>query len=113
VAIEGLSSTWAKFCTHLATKISHRNREQAIPAAKSPGFLTVMTTANDKEKGKEKESEVETPEQTKNRGGQLQDGKWYCDCDRKANCLMAKDKTKTSYGDEYMSMLLPSFFRET
>jgi hypothetical protein len=106
VAIEGLTSTRAKSCTHLATKITHRDPEQATPAAKIPSFLTVMTTANDKGKGKERESEVETPEQTKNWGGRLQDGKWYCDCDRKANCLTVKDKTKTSYGDRCMSMLL-------
>jgi hypothetical protein len=100
-------------CTHLATKISHRDLEQAISVAKSPSVLTVMTTVNDKGKGKEKESEVETPEQTKNWGGRFQDGKWYCDYDRQANCLTVKDKTKTSYGDKCISMLLPSFCRET
>jgi len=45
-----------------------------MPGAKSPDFLTVMTTANDKGKGKEKESEVETPEQTKNRAGSFKTG---------------------------------------
>jgi len=61
-----------------------------------------MASENDKGKGKEKEIEEETSDHPRSWGGRLHDGKWFCDCDRKANCLTVKDVSKRTYGDRCM-----------
>ena len=59
-----------------------------------------MASENDKGKGKQKEIDEEASLQTKSWLGRLHDGKWFCECDRKANCLTVKDVSKRTYGDK-------------
>jgi len=60
-----------------------------------------MASESDKGKGKQTEMEEEPSLQTKSWPlGTVRDGKWFCDCGRKANCLTVKDVSKPTYGDK-------------
>jgi hypothetical protein len=75
----------------LVAKLTCRNRKRAIPVAKKLVSYTAITTGNDKGKGKgkgrEKEPEAEPAVQKRpdTWPGHLQDGKWFCECNKRGN----------------------------
>ena len=92
----------------LVAKLTRRNRKRAILTAKNLVYCTAMTTGNDKGKGKEREREREPEAEpvAKKRPdtwpGHLQNGKWFCECNRRAICYTVNDVAKPNYGKKCM-----------
>jgi hypothetical protein len=61
-----------------------------------------MMTGGSRGKGKEKETEPEAEPAAQTRQetwpGYVIDGRWYCDCNRKATCYTVNDVAKANYG---------------
>jgi hypothetical protein len=60
-------------------------------------------------KEREREPDAEPAGQTRQETwpGYVKDGKWYCDCNRKATCYTVNDVAKAKYGEK--CALLPIF----
>ncbi len=60
--------------------------------------MIAMATEPDKGKGKENENEIDPVKQSTPWTGRLQDGKWFCDCNRRARCFTVTKVSSPNHG---------------